>query len=316
MIKFDNEFRDSFVKYYGDITPLTVPNIVKEYLEGMCKSECLELAFNVVKASYITALDYQSYYAEASKRLSWEIAAEDMDKFIVSVAFYYIFIQKPKHLEKLLGARFVKRDVYKEIAEASKITVDKVKEMSTEHTYSVQLARPKSRDAWFYDLTLVAGSYAKCHSRKIGAVLVRDNSVISTGYNGPPRGVPNCDQRWYIDESFANKYGKHIVGKNAKDIEGVCPRRIIGFPSGKGLEVCPAGHAERNALINAARLGIKTKGTRLYMSCGLPCSPCLVEIINAGVKEIICTAMDVYDDTAIYILENSNLKIRLYDFMV
>jgi dCMP deaminase len=157
------------------------------------------------------------------------------------------------------------------------------------------------------------GSYSKCHSRKIGAVLVKDDSVISTGYNGPPRGVPTCDQRWVIDKKFRAKYGAQADGKETK---GICPRRVIGFPSGKGLDICPAGHAERNALINAARFGIKTDKTKLYMTCATPCTPCMVEIINSGVEEIICSGVTEYDETSIYLLENSNLKVRIFDFLM
>lgn len=181
-------------------------------------------------------------------------------------------------------------------------------------SYTVNLPKPVSRDKWFYDLAATVASYSSCHSRRIGAVLVRDKSVISTGYNGPPRGVPTCDQRWHLDHKFLKKYEEAYVNYKA-DLKGVCPRRVIGFPSGQGLEICPAGHAERNALINAARFGTETKGTKLYMTCAVPCTPCLVEIINAGVKEIIVADARIYDETAEYLLNNSNLMIRLFDFI-
>lgn len=317
MIEFDNEFKAMFNEYYGDITPLKMPNEVHDYILNTCSNECLELAFNLAKACYITNMNYQEYYGEAAKRLCWEVAAQDLDKFLLSIAFYYTFVNERKYLENFFDTRFVKRNILQEVADADGETVDHIINKTTEHTYSIQLPTPESRDKWFYDMTLVVGSYAKCHSRKIGAVLVRDNSVISTGYNGPPRGIPDCDQRWYIDQAFKDKYGHHLDKIEQGSEKGVCPRRIIGFPSGKGLEICPAGHAERNALINAARLAVETKDTKLYMSCGVPCTPCMVEIINAGVEEIICTQVHpTYDETAMYLLENSDLKIRLYDFLV
>ena len=96
--------------------------------------------------------------------------------------------------------------------------------------------------------------------------------------------------------------------------EGRCPRRILGFKSGEGLEWCVAGHAERNALINSARLGIPTLGTKMYMNCGIPCTPCLVEIINAGVEEIILTKFVGYDQMSEYLLRHSGIKVRVYDF--
>ena len=72
----------------------------------------------------------------------------------------------------------------------------------------------------------------------------------------------------------------------------------MGYKSGEGLQWCIAGHAERNSLINSARMGIKTKHTTLYMDCGIPCTPCLVEIINAGVSEIVVSKTSFYDSSA------------------
>ena len=153
---------------------------------------------------------------------------------------------------------------------------------------------------------------SKCLSRRIGCVMVKDKSILSTGYNGPPRGIPRCDMRWEIDQPFIDKYGPMVKGQ---ELEGKCPRYPIGFKSGEGLEICPAAHAERNALINAARNGIATRDTILYMSCGFPCSPCLVEIINAGVKEIVVTSLKIYDSTTMYLLTQSDLGVRLFDFI-
>ena len=172
---------------------------------------------------------------------------------------------------------------------------------------------------------------SQCLSRKIGAILVRDNSIISQGYNGPPRGVRTCDERWLVvydnmrKAAFGNEFEEYsnyinktqIEGKYEKDLKGVCPRYVpeFGFKSGEGLEWCVAGHAERNVLINAARFGISTKGCKLYMDCGVPCTPCLVEIINAGIEEIIITKWTVYDKSSEYLLRESNLKVRIYDHL-
>jgi len=183
----------------------------------------------------------------------------------------------------------------------------------------------KERDQWFYDLCVEVASASQCLSRKIGSILVRDNSIISTGYNGPPRGVITCDERWAVDKEIrkaANfKHGdtSSVAFKSFYDVylKGKCPRYIseMGFKSGQGLEWCVAGHAERNSLINAARFGISTKGAKLYMDCGVPCTPCLVEIINAGIEEIIVTKMEFYDQSAEYLLKQSELKVRVYDHL-
>ncbi len=170
-------------------------------------------------------------------------------------------------------------------------------------------------DEWYHEICMIVAKKSQCLSRKIGAVLVRDKTVVSQGYNGPPRGVPHCWERYYLDTNLHALLTKDGKTPSKEDINNVCPRYIAGFKSGEGLDWCVAGHGERNALINAARHGIKTKGAKLYMSCGVPCTPCLVEIINAGVEEIIITKMEFYDQSAEYLLKNSSLQVRVYDHL-
>ena len=158
-------------------------------------------------------------------------------------------------------------------------------------------------DIIFMSLARTVGQNSSCLSRKIGAVLVRDNSVISTGWNGPARGIPHCENR------NPNK-------------EITCPRKYLGYKSGEGLHLCLAAHAERNCLINAARMGVATKDSTLYCDCLTPCKDCLTEIINAGVIEVVCNLSGsptnnfgkFYDETSEYILDNSSLIIRFIDF--
>jgi len=175
-------------------------------------------------------------------------------------------------------------------------------------------------DEWYHKLCMTVAEKSQCLSRKIGAILVRDKAVVSQGYNGPPRGVRTCDERWHIDDGMQkkakfNKFNAVQFEKHyQKHLEGKCPRYVpaMGFKSGEGLEWCVAGHAERNAIINAARFGIEVKGTKIYMDCGIPCTPCLVEIINSGIEEIIVTKLEVYDQSALYLLKESGIKIRIY----
>ena len=164
-------------------------------------------------------------------------------------------------------------------------------------------------DKYFLDLCNTVASNSQCLSRHIGAVLVRDKTPICAGYNGPPRGVKQCDQRWLTDKKMRDQAGFDEIDEDQfkNELKGVCPRYVkeMGFASGQGLDWCVAGHAERNALINAARHGIKTKGCHLFMDCGTPCTPCLVEIINAGIDEIIITGMNLYDKSSLYVLQES-----------
>jgi len=170
-------------------------------------------------------------------------------------------------------------------------------------------------DKWFYNMCVEVSKNSKCLSRQIGAILVRDKSIVSTGYNGPARSVPHCWERYTIDPALRKMLRERSIDPDDPRQHNTCPRQTAGFKSGEGLEWCVAGHGERNALINAAREGIRTKGAKLYMNCGVPCTPCLVEIINAGIEEIIVTKMEFYDVSAKYLLDNSNLKVRVYDHL-
>lgn len=143
-------------------------------------------------------------------------------------------------------------------------------------------------DSYFLNICNAVASHSKCLSRQIGAILVRDKVVICTGYNGPARGVPHCEG-------------------------SVCPRRLHGYVSGEGLHLCPAAHAERNAIVQAARLGIVTKDATLYLNTQIPCKDCLIEIINAGISEVVCTEMRQYDLKSGFIMEHSDLIVRTFN---
>jgi len=146
-------------------------------------------------------------------------------------------------------------------------------------------------DKYYFNVCQAIASNSKCLSRQIGAILVRDKIIICSGYNGPPRGYPQC--------------------KSAVTVEGIttCQRRVL-YKSGHGLHLCPAAHAERNAIVQAARLGITTLDSTLYLNTQMPCKDCLIELINAGIKEIVCTEIKPYDVLSESILEHSNIKIR------
>ena len=192
---------------------------------------------------------------------------------------------------------------------------------------SKPIEKVESWDEYFYGICRAVAANGKCFSRRIGAILVRDKSVFSTGYNGPPRGVPPCDERWFHDINLLEAYWDSLPDEdNARKadpngdqframVKGKCPRRILNIPSAEGIGWCPAGHAEENAVLNAARMGIETKGSAMYMTCGIPCVKCMVKIINAGVEELIVTSFSIYDQSTDYLLNTSDIKIRLYDFL-
>ena len=121
-------------------------------------------------------------------------------------------------------------------------------------------------DRWdrrFMELAEVIAGWASCYQRdrKIGAVIVRDKRIMTTGYNGAPAGIRTCLER------------------------GECLRKKLGIPSGTRQETCYAVHAEQNAIIQAAKLGVGIEGATLYCT-HQPCVLCSKMIINAGIRRV------------------------------
>ena len=112
------------------------------------------------------------------------------------------------------------------------------------------------------ELTETVGGWASCFRRKVGAVIVKEKRVMTTGYNGAPAGINSCLER------------------------GECLREKNNIPSGTHAELCYAAHAEQNAIIQAARYGININNATLYCT-HQPCVICAKMIINAGIKRVI-----------------------------
>ena len=170
-------------------------------------------------------------------------------------------------------------------------------------------------DKYFHNICNAVATKSSCLSRQLGAILVRDNSIVATGFNGPPRGIPHCDsieRRDVIINSIPLIH--EIMYSKLKTQLNICPRKLMGFKSGEGLIHCLAAHAERNCLVNAARLGISTLGTTLYLNAKvLPCQDCLKELINAGIKEIVVEELNPYNDIE-FLLSYSGIITREFIF--
>jgi len=134
----------------------------------------------------------------------------------------------------------------------------------------------KDWDKQFMKVAKMWAPMSKCLSRQIGTVLVVDNHIIATGYNGPPKNVPHCDCR----DNLGNYTDTFI--------SDVCPRKRMGHDSGEGMEFCAAVHAEINPILQAARTGVSTVGSTLYCYCATPCINCAKEIVQAGIKRVVC----------------------------
>jgi dCMP deaminase len=153
------------------------------------------------------------------------------------------------------------------------------------------MSNREATDRWLHGICQAVAANSKCLSRQIGALIVMDKTILISGYNGPPRGIPHCS------------------GEK-------CPRQVKGFSSGQGLHLCPAAHAERNALIQAARHGVTVNGATVYLNSNVPCAECLKEIINAGIIEVVCQPGGLYDHMSGWLLDNSNLRVRIFDHLL
>lgn len=139
------------------------------------------------------------------------------------------------------------------------------------------------------ELTEQVATWSSCHkaNRQVGAVIVKNKRILTTGYNGAPQGVISCKER------------------------GECLREKLGIESGTRHEICYAVHAEQNAIIQAARLGIVLEGATLYCT-HQPCVICAKMIINAGIKRIVYR-QGYPDEFAMQLLNEAGVQVDVYD---
>lgn len=132
-----------------------------------------------------------------------------------------------------------------------------------------------SKDAYYLNIAKEVAQRSTCFRRSIGALIIRDDQVISTGYVGAPRKTKDCFE------------------------QGFCLRDRLNIPHGHRYELCRSVHAEQNAIVNAARAGVSLLGGNIYI-CGsvpgkglpinaFPCFICKKMIINAGLDRVVCS---------------------------
>ena len=120
-----------------------------------------------------------------------------------------------------------------------------------------------SKHNYYLDIAETVAERGTCLRRNYGAIIVKNDEIISTGYNGAPRGRKNCTDLGY------------------------CMREKLNIPRGERYELCRSVHAEQNAICQAARRGIALEGATLY--CRMtPCRTCAMLIINCGIRRVVC----------------------------
>ncbi|MBD3270965.1 MAG: cytidine deaminase [Elusimicrobia bacterium] len=148
---------------------------------------------------------------------------------------------------------------------------------------SKQLKRP-DWDEYFMNIAHVVATRSNCIKRQVAAIIVKDKRIISTGYNGTPRGITNCN-------------------------EGGCPRCNSDIQSGTRLDECYCSHGEENAIVQAAYHGISLKGSILYTTFS-PCLMCTKMIINAGIVEVVFGKEYPLSDASFELLKQAHITIR------
>lgn len=146
-------------------------------------------------------------------------------------------------------------------------------------------------DKWdkrFMDLAGVVAGWSSCYrdGRQVGAVIVLNKRILTTGYNGAPSGIKSCAEKCE------------------------CMRDKLHIASGTRAELCYAVHAEQNAIIQAAKLGVSVDGATLYCT-HQPCSICAKMIVNSGISRVVYRH-SYPDDFARAIFEEAGTKVECY----
>lgn len=141
------------------------------------------------------------------------------------------------------------------------------------------LYKRPTKDQYYLDLAKSVCKRSTCTKVEMGAVVIRDDQVVATGYCGAPRGTKSSHEH------------------------GFCLRKKLGIPSGHRYEMCRSVHAEQNAIINSARAGTSLLGGDMYIYGktwgddgepldAFPCFICKKMLINCGLKRVICSLKD------------------------
>lgn len=150
---------------------------------------------------------------------------------------------------------------------------------------NVLLERP-DWNTYFIDIAHVVARRGNCIRRQVGSVIVNDDRIISTGYNGTPRGIPNC-------------------------CDGGCARCAGDSPSGADLGDCICSHSEENAIAQAAYHGISVRGATLYCTIS-PCLICAKMIINSGIAGVVYEEPYHLDEQTQVLLTSAGVECTQY----
>jgi dCMP deaminase len=148
------------------------------------------------------------------------------------------------------------------------------------------MAERPSWDSYFMKIAEDVSTRSTCLRRQVGAVIVKDKRILTTGYNGAPSGISHCTEQ-------------------------NCLRILFNVPSGERHELCRGLHAEQNAVIQAAYYGVSVKGASIYVT-HQPCSICTKMLINSGIESFIYRT-PYKDDLALEMISEAGIRCRVLE---
>lgn len=146
---------------------------------------------------------------------------------------------------------------------------------------SLEQNRP-NWDEYFLEIANVVKKRSTCLRRQVGAVIVKENRILTTGYNGVPPKIEHCSTKG-------------------------CLRQKLNIPSGEKHELCRALHAEQNAIIQAAKNGVSIEGATIYVT-HQPCIICTKLIMASGIKRVVYSG-EYPDELSLEMLNESSIEV-------
>lgn len=137
-------------------------------------------------------------------------------------------------------------------------------------------------DEYFMNIVELIKERSTCMRREVGALIVKDKRILTSGYNGAPAGCVHCSE----------------IG---------CIRQELNIPSGERHELCRASHAEQNAIVQAAMYGVSINGGTIYVTAQ-PCAICSKLIINSGIKRVVYKG-DYPDELSLQLLSEASIDV-------
>ncbi len=159
----------------------------------------------------------------------------------------------------------------------------------SERSRTSKTARQTDRPSWdqyFLSIAAKVRERSTCLRRQVGAIIVKDKRILTTGYNGAPKGMKHCSE----------------IG---------CLREKEEVPAGERHELCRGIHAEQNAIVQAAAFGVSIKDSTLYCT-HFPCVLCTKMIINSGVRRLVVEEQ-YPDDLSASMLKEADVDVCLMD---